>query len=146
MRSRRPGGRPRDERGATAVEFALVFCLVILPMIFGIVQYGYQYWSLSTADAAAREAARQLAVGTDWTCTRAGAITKISIPAVKTATPTVTRTSTGNLIAPQVGDIVTVRVQFDSLKLGFVPLPGGGRINRTAQARVENVPVAPLTC
>lgn len=36
----------RDDRGATAVEFALVFSLVIFPLLLGVLQYGYRYLSL----------------------------------------------------------------------------------------------------
>ena len=48
---------------------------------------------------------------------------------------------------PKIGTtIVSVRVQLSSLRLGFVPLPGGGAIDRTASARIENTPTTPLAC
>ncbi len=46
--------------------------LVVFPLLGAILQYGYQYWSLETAAATAREAARALAVGTDPACVTDG--------------------------------------------------------------------------
>lgn len=136
----------RGERGATAVEFALVFCFVVLPVTFGILQYGYHYWALSTADAAAREAARSLSVGTDWACTRSAAIGKVSGPAVGDRAPDATMSYASGSSTPAIGDIVRVRVEFDSLYVGFLPLPDGGAVDRTAEARVESVPETALPC
>ena len=71
----RAGGARNSEQGAMAVEFALVFPIVFVVM-FGIVQYGIYFWGRSTAAASARESARQLAVGTDWTCSHDQAVGK----------------------------------------------------------------------
>lgn len=139
---RRGSARRRDERGAAALEFALVYPLVLL-VVLGIVQYGYHYWALSTASAAAREAARQAIVGTDWTCVEAQARDKASVPAVGDA-PVVELSYVGD--APEVGETLEVTVSFDSLDIGILPLPDGGAVSQTASARVENIPAAPLPC
>lgn len=110
--------RPRsDERGAAALEFGLVVPVVLM-LIFGIIQYGFMYWSLQTASATAREAARSLIVGT---------------------------TSTAG---PVEGGLVEVEVALTTLNLNmpFLPLPDGGNVVQTARARVENVPPVPLPC
>ena len=57
----------RGERGSSALEFGLVAPVVFL-LLFGTLQYGYLYWSLQTASAAAREGARLMAVNTQWSC------------------------------------------------------------------------------
>ena len=44
--------------------------------MFGVIQYGVYFWGASTAAASAREAARQIAVGTDWTCSHDQAVTR----------------------------------------------------------------------
>lgn len=134
----------RCHRGAVAVEFALVFSFIVLPIILGIVQYGYHYWALSTADAVAREAVRNLSVGVDETCTRTWAVGELSGPAVGSSGPTMTTGGEPGAI----GKLVTVRVQFDSLdlRMPFLPLPDGGRIDRTAEARVEYAPPSPQPC
>lgn len=54
-------GRRRDE-GASAVEFALVFPLIVL-LIFGILQFGQLLGTYVTITNLAREGARQATVG-----------------------------------------------------------------------------------
>lgn len=141
MRDQTPA---RTEHGSTVVEFALVFSLLVLPVTFGIVQYGYHYWSLQTGAAAAREAARQLAVGRAWsTCVLPEAQGKLNGPAISAVTVT---TEPADLSTLEVGDTVRVDVSFSSLRLGFLPLPNSGLVTESANARVENVPAAPLGC
>jgi Flp pilus assembly protein TadG len=145
--------RRTDQRGASALEFGLV-APVILLMIFGIIQYGYLYWSLQTAKATAREAARQLIVGTDWSCTEQQALAKVAMPAVGAATPSVLATylaadGVTPAVAPGVnGGLVTVEVSFQTLdmNLPFLPVPNDARISQRVTARMENVPPAPLSC
>lgn len=139
----------RNDRGAAALEFGLVFPLVVL-VIFGIIQYGYHFWSLHTAAATARETARMLIVGTDWSCAQASAVAFADSPAVWSAAPTVSReyhTEDGTAqTAPVEGSMVTVTVSFQSLDLGmpFLPLPDNAAVTEKATARIENVPPAPL--
>ncbi|MCW2791794.1 MAG: hypothetical protein JWO76_892 [Nocardioides sp.] len=140
--SRRTG---RDQRGVSVVEFALVFCFVVLPVLLGIVQYGYHYWALETASATAREAVRRMAVGTQEACTTAEAVGRLSGPAVGSSTPTA---QVGYPTTRAVGSTVTVTVSLQSLDIGlpFLPLPDDGRITQVARARIENVPAADLAC
>ena len=142
------GGRRRSESGATLVEFALVVP-ILLAVLLGTVQYGYHYWALETASATAREAARRLAVGTDWTCTLTEAKNRLAKPAVGTV-PDPTRTYK-NLLGTTtpsavLGGIVTVTVTLPSLDMKLFPVPNNGVITQSAQARIENVPTTPLAC
>jgi len=146
----RPG--TLEERGSAALEFAIVVP-VILMFIFGIIQYGYLYWSLQTAAATAREAARQLIVGTDWPCVQAQAQGQAGNPAVGGAPASVTRTyydTAGNVSTsgPVLGGLVRVQVSFQSLdmNLPFVPVPNGGVVTDDADGRVESIPAVPLSC
>lgn len=131
--------RPGDDRGATALEFALTIP-VILALMFGILQYGYHYWALETASATAREAVRKYSVGTEEACTielaRAHAGTAALGPVTVSSAPS----------DPSVGAVIEVTVSFQSLYLGFLPLPADGVVSETASARVENVPVTPAPC
>ena len=71
-RSRRVTRRLRDERGASAVEFALVVPLLIL-VLMGIVEFGKTVNTQSTLSSAAREAARTMALTNDVGQARAAA-------------------------------------------------------------------------
>ncbi len=135
----------REDRGAAVLEFALVFPIVML-LVFAVIQYGYHYWSLQTASASAREAARRLIVGTDPACTVADAKKQAQGPAVGTAPPQVTYRYDNLANEPERGVLVTVTVRFKSLDLGLLPLPNDGVVEQTATNRVENVPYDPLDC
>src|SRR4051794_26109537 len=131
-----------SERGAVAVEFALVFPLVFAAM-FGIIQYGIYFWGRSTAAASARESARQLAVGTDWTCSQAAALDKTNHAGNNVV---VSRRYVNATNTPAIGDLVEVTVTAKSLAPTLLPVPGGGNITEVATARVENIPSSPLGC
>ena len=133
--------RRRDDRGSTLVEFALVMP-VILWILLGTLQYGYHYWALETAAATARDAARRYAVGTEQACTVAEAQAVARGPAVGPVTVSAPPS------APAVGEVLSVTVSFQSLDLNLpvLPVPDGGVVSETAQARIESVPAAALTC
>jgi Flp pilus assembly protein TadG len=145
--------RRARERGSAALEFGITVPVILL-MVFGIIQYGYLFWSLQTAAATAREAARQLVVGTDETCTEAQAVGRLRQPAVGPGGPTVDIVYADAGGAPRTpntpvpGGLVTVTVSFQSLDLHlpFLPVPRDGTVTQDASARVENVPAAKLGC
>ncbi len=56
-------GRPRRRKGAVAVELALSFSLVLVPMLLGIFEIGCLLDASQTLVAAAREGGRQAATG-----------------------------------------------------------------------------------
>ena len=141
----------RGEAGATALEFGLVAPLMML-LVFGLVQYGYLFWALTTASASAREAARKLVVGQDWaTCVQPRIDVHAGQPALSTVTSTYRWTdAAGTTLARPVrrGDYVEVTIAFDTLDLHFpmLPIPHGGRVEESARRQVENVPDSPPAC
>jgi Flp pilus assembly protein TadG len=62
-----------DQRGAVAVEFALVFPLLML-VLFGVIEYGAIYNAQLTVTGAAREAAREMSLTGDAGDARAAAL------------------------------------------------------------------------
>lgn len=60
------GGMRRGERGASAVEFALVLPLLVL-FLFGILQFGIAFTRTQGMEAAAREGARVASLGRNVT-------------------------------------------------------------------------------
>lgn len=132
----------RSERGAVAVEFALIFPIMFV-VIFGVIQYGIYFWGRSTVAASARESARQLAVGTEWTCSKDLAVARAN-SASSGAVATMRYVNSSN--TAEVGTTVEVTVTARSLAPNLLPLPNGGNVTEVATARVENIPPAPLEC
>lgn len=60
----------RTERGATAVEFALIVPLLIV-LVLGIVEFGHAFQVQGTLSAAAREGVRLMALQNDPAAARA---------------------------------------------------------------------------
>lgn len=58
-------GNSRSERGAVAVEFALVLPLLLM-ILFAIIEFGHAYNVQISVTHAAREAARTMAITQDW--------------------------------------------------------------------------------
>ena len=52
----------RDQRGSPAVEFAIIAPVLML-LVFGIVQFGFAFYTYNEMFNGAREGARRLAVG-----------------------------------------------------------------------------------
>lgn len=140
---RSPGRRHEQERGAAALEFALMAPVVLLA-ILGLLQYAYHFWSLETASAAAREAARRVSVGTTWACVHQEAVDRATYPAVSDGSIAVT--TTYDFATDAVGDTVEVTVAFDSLDIGLFPLPSGGRVSETVATTVQNTPYQQISC
>ncbi|WP_183408065.1 TadE family protein [Nocardioides pocheonensis] len=125
-----------------AVEFALVFPIVFAVML-GVIQYGVYFWGRSTAAASARESARQLAVGTDWTCSHDQAVANTNRAGKNVV---VTRTYLNDDNAAKIGDLVQVTVTAKTLAPSLLPVPDSGAITEVATARVENIPSTPVAC
>jgi hypothetical protein len=58
---RLPLAAPDRERGSVAVEFALLFVLVLVPLLAGALFFGRFFWHYTVAEKAAHDAARFLA-------------------------------------------------------------------------------------
>ncbi len=65
-------GRLRGERGASAVEFALIVPLLVL-LVLGIAEFGHAFQVQGTLSAAAREGARAMALQNDPAAARTAA-------------------------------------------------------------------------
>lgn len=143
------------ERGAAAVEFALVLPILLL-LVFGIVQYGFYFWAMQGGTSAAREAARRAAVGDPAECTAFRSFVRARIASLgDEAGATITRTYTSPEGAArtsgadvEVGDLVSVTVTFESidLNLPFVPFIDDGVVSQSGDSRVDYRPSTPEVC
>lgn len=143
----------RPERGASAVEFALVMPFLLL-LVFGLIQYGLYFWALQGGSDVARSAARLAAVGNANTCTAFRTAVGNEIGGYASTTPTITRvytdaeTANAALNTWETGDLVTVTVTFSAIDLNFpfVPFIENGTVSQTVDARVEQIDGQPETC
>ncbi len=127
-----------DERGAAAVEFALV-SLLLIGLLLGIVQVSILMWAFQAGAHGAREGAREWAVDP---CNAKGmdnaALTRNRIGGAAVGGVSITPSfSAGS--PPEAGDTVTVVVEFDTHDATGGFLPSLTHVARGASARVEDV-------
>ena len=136
----------RGDDGAAAVEFALISVL-LLTLLFGILQYGYYFYQLSSANAASREAARLAATGvSDCDKYKQAVLDRTSGISIVKADITTTVT-TAPAASPQDGDRVNVTITFRPTKFGFpfVPFISGTTQSEVGKARIES-PGSVIAC
>ena len=118
------------------MEFALI-SMVLMTLLFGILQYGWYFYSAQSASSVARETARRLVVGdcTAGTEARDFAASQAALSSLdlKFGTP-----ASMNNTLPPIGTMMRVEVSADAKILGVLPLPNGGTVTRTVDAMVED--------
>jgi Flp pilus assembly protein TadG len=135
----------RGERGAVAVEFALVL-VPLLMLIFGAIQYGFLFLAQQSGSSAAQQAARQLSVGNCSDTTQLTSFVGTRLGSSLSSGLSVSRAfkdESGTAVtagSQQVGDRVQVTVRFNTVNMHFpfIPLPSGGTVQKSAEARVED--------
>jgi hypothetical protein len=133
----RTRGRSRQS-GATAVEFGLIVLPLTL-LLFGIIQYGFYFWSMQAGSAAARDAAREAAVG-NLRCSELATYVEARLGSSRdTSKPITVEREFIPADAPTIGDTVRITVDFNSHYFGLVPVPAGAAVHQSADSRVENV-------
>lgn len=95
-----------SERGAAAVEFALVLPILVL-ILFGVIEFGGAYNAQLMVTGAAREGAREMAVGGDPADAVAAAVDAVAVADASAVDVTVSPTTCA------AGTDVTVTVVFD---------------------------------
>jgi len=143
----------RRQSGATAVEFGLIV-LPLFYMLFGIIQYGFYFWSMQAGSNAVRDAARYSAVGTlscgDLQSRVEDLISAAGRDEDGDDIPDVTVTRQFGTIDPtdpdmiqpadpKIGDTVRVKIAFKSFEIGLIPIPNNAVVVQSADSRVENV-------
>jgi hypothetical protein len=138
--------RRRDERGAEAVEFALIM-VILFPLLFGIIQYGLFFNDFLQARQAVRQGARTAVVLTFKTCT--GAST--SADKVRCYTKAQTNPASGpafvRVVTPSgwvVGQplMVCEAVRVANI-VGILPMPNHGYALAKTEMSIEQATPAP---
>jgi Flp pilus assembly protein TadG len=108
----------RSERGAAAVEFALV-SLLLVTMIIGICEFGFIFFTQGTMAGAAREAARDYAIYGD--VPQAQAAASAAAPGIAPLTVTIVACPTATATtSPYAETTATVTHPYSGLT-GFFP-------------------------
>ena len=124
--------RVRDDRGATAVEFALV-SIPFLILVIGMIQYGWYFYVSQSTGGAASNVVRRLQVGDCWGSGEATTLAQNQAPMVETVT-----VSPDDLSTLEPGDQITVTVHSDGKIIGLLPLPDGGSVDKVVYANLED--------
>lgn len=141
-------GRARGERGASAVEFALVL-LPLLLIVFGLIQYGMYFYSSQTGSNTVNAAARQLSVGNCDTAAELQTFVDGELGAASDGAATLVRRYYGvggGLLTDQtpanavIGGTVVLEMTFPThnLNFPFVPFLDDPTVTREVVARVED--------
>jgi hypothetical protein len=151
-RSAQQGGR---ERGAIAIEAAVILSVVLMPLLLGVLTYGSYFWQAQKAQPLAAQVPMQNIVG-QFTCVQLVDRVKTT---VQNALPSVTSLYTGQLplddigvrvvnVLPTVGvDIVlSISVPAATQLGGLLPLPNDGRLLTEATYRLDNVQLTTAGC
>ena len=117
--------RWKDDSGAVAVEFALVFPLLIL-VLFGVIEYGAVYNAQLLVTGAAREAAREIAVTGN-----AGAATSAALAASPGLVPALSSGDVAYSGACSPGSDVTVTISYQK---PFITGLFGAKVDLTGTA------------
>lgn len=132
--------RKNDERGAAAVEFALV-SIILLTIVGVTFQFAIYLWAFQAASNGAREGARAWAVdpcGTGQAAKVVSAVEPAAQPGTITSSAAFTKGAGNTAVKSQPGDSVTVTVNMQPRAIGFSLVPGlTWAITKTATARVE---------
>lgn len=124
--------RARNDRGASAVEFALV-SIPFIVLVIGMIQYGWYFYASQSTGGAASNVARRLQVGDCWGSGEATTLAQKQASMVTTASPSPAAMPT------EAGADFSVTVEADASIIGLVPLPNGGLITKTVYAQFQNV-------
>lgn len=127
------GHRRKDQEGASAVEFALLV-IPFTVLLFGLIEFGFYFWTAQTTSGAARETARRVVVGDCWDQTQATTYARSQAPRLA-GNVTWSPTPSSSL---NVGDRIAVTLTSNSGIINFIPgIPD--TVTRTYAARMEHL-------
>ena len=141
--------RRRSQKGAAAVEFALLAPVFIL-LVCGLIQFGWYFYAMQSGTSAVGEATRRMAVGDCQTSSqlqtmlkgRLGSATSVAASGI-TVTRTYTKAdgATSTAAPGEIGGTVTLTATYPTfnLNLPLMSAPNGGNVTRSATARIEDV-------
>lgn len=145
----------RTERGAIAVEAALVLTFIMIPLVLGVITYGSYFWQAQKVQPLSTRLPMDDVVG-EFDC--AQLIDRVKTT-VQNALPNVEGSVGGVLpldaigvqvvnVLPTVGVDILLSIQIPVIsELGsLLPLPNGGNVLSEATYRLDNVKLTTAGC
>jgi Flp pilus assembly protein TadG len=127
----------QSQSGAAALEFGLIVGTVLIPLLLGVIQYGWYFYVAQTTGGAATHVTRRLAVGDCWGSGQALTYVKNQVASDPNLT-TVAVTPTSNASAVIGATQLSVTVTSDGDLMSFFPMPNGGTISRSVSTMIED--------
>ena len=145
----------RTERGAIAVEAALVLTFIMIPLVLGVITYGSYFWQAQKVQPLSQRLPMDDIVG-EFDC--AQLIDRVKTT-VQNALPNVDGALNGVLplsaigvqvvnVLPTVGVDIVLSIQLPAVTQlgGLLPLPNGGNLLSEATYRLDNVKLTTAGC
>jgi hypothetical protein len=147
--------RRRGERGAVAVEAAILLSMVLIPLLLGVITYGMYFWQAQKVSPLSQRLPLQSIVG-QYNC--AELVDKVKTT-VQNALPSVSGLFGEELpltaigvtvinVLPTIGVEVSVSITLSGASDlgGLLPLPNGGNLISEATYRLDNVQLTTTGC
>ncbi|MGZ4445280.1 MAG: hypothetical protein ACXVWZ_03930 [Nocardioides sp.] len=149
----------RPERGAAAIEAALLLSLVLTPLMLGVLYYGFFFWKLQRVPELDPNIDQSGIVGTFCLNQQTDLLTRVRAAALVSAQ----NLDNGTDLPVSLSDITATVVQYTPgalgvvVKVGFrthvldeavswLPLPNDGNVVSDSQVRLENVVITSGSC
>lgn len=144
--------RAPSERGAAAVEGALVTAFILVPLLLGVLQYGSYFWKAQKVELIDLDIPQQTLSGVY--CSQAALLQRLqnllngnlSQIAGNLDVPASAVALTGAVVETlDVGVVVELSLDVDFVNgvTGLLPLPGLNNVTRETTVRLQNVRIDP---
>lgn len=145
--------RATGERGAIAVEAAVLIGFVLIPLMLGVISYGSYFWQAQRVSPLASRLPLDGIVG-QFTCAelvdRVKTTVQSALPQIDGLTGPLPLSSIGVQVVdvlPTIGVDIKVSISVPLTgSLSLFPLPGGGNLLSDASYRLDNVQVSTTSC
>lgn len=139
--------RPRADRGAAAVEAALVGSFILVPLLLGVLSFGYYLWKLQRVpllDPQLDQTAfvGEICEGELVSRVRTATLTTLENAEDAASLPVSLSDITASVVPSEVGGLgvtVNIGVTVPLLTSSFIPLPNDGNVTNDVQVRLQNV-------
>lgn len=155
----RAPAEPTAERGAAAVEAALLISAVLAPLMLGVINYGHYFWQLQRVSELDPNIDQSRVVGTYCSNQTGQLLTRVREAALVAAD----NLDEGNRTPLSLSDIAATVASYTPGTLGvsvtvrfrtgvvnglvpYLPLPDDGKLVSDAQVRLQNVTITSGSC